>query len=86
MKEDDHVERLCFIRKGKEGLDIEIIGSSAVLMNMIQSAMISHAEVRKILFPVMMMLMKDERFLDATIEDIMLEITGQDNDDVIDTE
>lgn len=85
MEENENIERLCFVRKGEDGMEIEIVGNNTTLMAMIHSALLTHVEVRKVLFPVLMALVKDEKFLDIAMQDILDQLTGED-DQIIDTE
>jgi hypothetical protein len=81
-------ERLCFIRQGDNGMQVEIVGSPSTLMSMLQSALLSHTEVRRIMMPLFLTMMKDEKFLEVAMNDAMsfFKDDNEDEEEIIDTE
>ena len=81
---EDLTQRLCFIQRGEHGMQVEIVGEQQTLMSMFHSALMSNAELRQLLMPVMMRLMKDDDFIKLGIDDMMntlkRRITGDDSD------
>ena len=92
MSERDMTDRLCFIRQGENGMEVEIVGNAEVLHSMISSALMSHAELRKLFMPIMLSLMADDNFKELCLNDIIgdignsLGINLDDDDDPITTD
>jgi hypothetical protein len=87
MEEDkENIDRLCFIRQGDNGMSIEIVGSPDILMSMIHSGIMSHYELRRLLIPVMMKVMKDDEFMELAMKDMLSKLSGENSDDIVDTE
>lgn len=84
-EENNQQERLCFIRQGDNGMQVEIVGNGHTLMSMVHSALMTHAEIRKLLIPVFTELMKDEKFLLNALGDALSSI-DDDDEEIIDTE
>jgi hypothetical protein len=68
----------------KEGDDnamaVELVGDANTLSNMLASALMSHAEVRQLMMPVFMQLMKDEDFMMVCMQDMMASISPKEED------
>jgi len=86
MEENKNTDRLCFVRQGENGMQVEIVGSSDTLMSMVHSAIMSHAELRNILMPVFMAIMKDDEFMNIVMNDVLSKLKLDDTDRIIDTE
>jgi DNA-directed RNA polymerase subunit L len=67
----DLTTRLAFIKQGENGMQVELVGEKGTLMSMVHSALMSNAELRTLLMPVVMGLMKDEEFLKLTMKDML---------------
>ena len=74
MSERDMNDRVCFVRQGENGMEVEIVGSAEVLHSMISSALMTHAELRKLFMPIMLNLMADDKFKDLCLNDIIGDI------------
>jgi hypothetical protein len=88
MEHSEETERLAFIRQGKDGMQVEIVGNPKVLMGMLHSAILSHIEVRRLMMPLFMAIMKDDKFMDVAMNDMlsaMKEEEDEDDEDIIDT-
>ena len=87
MENTEETERLCFIRQGKDGMQVEIVGNPQILMSMIHSAILSHIEVRRLMMPLLMTVMKDDKFMEVAMNDMLSIMKGDDEDDedVVDT-
>lgn len=83
---EENEDRLCFIRQGENGMQIEIVGNAQTLMSMIHSGIMSHFELRRLLMPVMMKIMKDEEFIKLAMNDMLSSFSDNSTDDIIDTE
>ncbi len=80
-------DKLCFIRQGENGMEIQIVGNANTLMSMLHAALMSHAELRKIMMPVFQGLMKDDKFFEVVMHDAFSAIEGKsDEEDIIDNE
>lgn len=80
-------DRLCFLRQGENGMEVQIVGSANTLMSMLHAALISHSELRKIMMPVFQSLMKDDKFFEAVMHDAFSALEGKsDEEDIIDNE
>ena len=87
MENTEETERLCFIRQGKDGMQVEIVGNPKILMGMMHSAILSHIEVRRLMMPLLMTIMKDDKFMEIAMNDMLSIMKGDDEDDedVVDT-
>jgi hypothetical protein len=87
MENNEERERLFFIRQGKDGMQVEIVGNPQILMSMIHSAILSHIEVRRLMMPLLMTVMKDDKFMEVAMNDMLSIMKGDDEDDedVVDT-
>lgn len=74
MSERDMTDRLCFVRQGENGMEVEIVGSRDTLSSMITSALMNHAEVRRLLMPIMLGLMAEDKFKELCINDMISDI------------
>ena len=87
---EEHIDRLCFIRQGSNGMQVEIVGSADTLMSMVHSAIMSHYELRRLLMPVIMKIIKDDKFIEIAMNDMLSHLSPEDSDgdsdDIIDTE
>jgi len=81
MENTEETERLCFIRQGKDGMQVEIVGNPKVLMSMIHSAILSHIEVRRLMMPLLMTIMKDDKFMEVAMNDMLSIMKGDQDDD-----
>ena len=81
-------QRLCFLKEGENGMQVQIVGEAGTLMTMVQSAILSHVELRKLFMPVMMNLMKSEEFMAVCMQDMLSSMGGMkdDEDEILDTE
>lgn len=73
--------RLCFIQRGDSQMEVQVIGDGNTLMSMLHSSLMSHLEIRKILMPVVMKLLKDEEFLKVTMNDMLSSLKELDDDE-----
>jgi hypothetical protein len=79
-------QRFAIRKEGDDnGMAVELVGDAHTLSNMLASALMSHTEVRQLLMPVFMQLMKDEDFMMVCMQDMMASITpkSEDSDDSI---
>lgn len=80
-------DRLCFLRQGDNGMEVQIVGNANTLMSMLHAALISHSELRKLMMPVFQSLMKDDKFFEAVMHDAFSALEGKsDEEDIIDNE
>lgn len=87
MDKPEETERLAFIRQGENGMQVEIVGSPKILMSMLHSAILSHIEVRRLMMPLFMAIMKDDKFMEVAMDDMLSAMKGEeeDNEDIVDT-
>jgi hypothetical protein len=87
MEENKNIDRLCFIRQGENGMEVEIVGNANTLMSMLHSALMSHAELRRLIMPVVMNIMKDDKFIEVVMNDMLSALKpDHDEDGIVDTE
>ena len=79
MSEEEET-RLCFIRRGDNQMEVQIIGESNTLMSMIHTSLMTHLELRKILMPVVMKLLKDDEYLKVVMNDMLSSLNELDDD------
>lgn len=72
--------RLCFIQRGDSQMEIQVVGDGNTLMNMLHSSLMSHLELRKVIMPVVMKLLKDDEFLKVTMNDMLSSLRELDDD------
>jgi hypothetical protein len=53
---------------------------------MLHGAIMSHRELRKLIIPVVMNIIKDEAFLEVALRDLTDTLSDDDKEDIIDTE
>jgi hypothetical protein len=87
----DLTTRLAFIKQGENGMQVEIVGEQSTLMSMFHSALMSNGELRNLILPVVMSLMKDEDFLKLSMNDMLNSLRkkmgmdeGSEEDDTLD--
>lgn len=73
--------RLCFIQRGDSQMEIQVVGDGNTLMNMLHSSLMSHLELRKVIMPVVMRLLKDDEFLKVTMNDMLSSLKELDDDE-----
>jgi hypothetical protein len=87
MEENKNEDRLCFIRQGENGMQVEIVGNANILMSMLHSALMSHVELRRMMMPVFMNIMKDDKFMEIVMNDMLSALKpDHDEDGIVDTE
>ena len=62
-------------------MEVQVVGDGNTLMNMVHSSLMSHLEIRKILMPVIMKLLKDDEFLKVTMNDMLSSLKELDDDE-----
>ena len=72
--------RLCFIQRGDSQMEVQVVGDGNTLMNMLHSSLMSHLDLRKIIMPVVMKLLKDDEFLKVTMNDMLSSLKELDDD------
>lgn len=61
-------------------MQVQIVGQKDLLMAMIYSALMKHKAVRDLLMPVVMQVMKDPEFLQASLEDMANSLRDESKD------
>ena len=85
MNKENVESRISFTQQGEKGMEIAIVGSGDILMSMLHSAIMSHTEVRKIIIPVVMSLLKSDEFMRLTLDDMVAGLTPDDDEHNLDT-
>lgn len=85
MSKENVESRMSFTQQGEKGMEIAIVGSGDTLMSMLHSAIMSHTEVRKIIIPVVMSLLKSDEFMKLTLDDMVAGLTPDDDKHNLDT-
>ena len=87
MEETDRRDHLSFTRIGSNGMQVEVKGNADTLRSMFRAAMMEHHDMRKLLIPVIMDILKDEDFLKLGLDDALRAMRGEDQEDLtLDTE
>lgn len=81
MEENDKRDTLSFTRIGKNGMQVEVKGNTDTLRSMFRAALMEHHDMRKLLMPVIMDVLKDPEFMLKGLEDLKNSLGG-DSDDV----
>lgn len=85
--EENQEDRLCFYRQGENGMQVEIVGNANTLMSMLHSAVMTHAELRRLMVPVFMSIMKDDKFMEIIMNDMLSKLNPEnDSENIVDTE
>jgi len=84
------IDKLSFERQGENGMSVEIIGSSDILRSMLHGALMNHKDLRTLIMPVLMELIKNDEFKALCVKDMVTDIgknlgLGNDDDDDVDS-
>lgn len=85
-EENDRRDTLSFTRIGKNGMQVEVKGNADTLRSMFRAALMEHQDMRKLLMPVFMDVMKDPKFIELGLEDLRRSFNGEDDEEELDTE
>ena len=83
MKEP--IEKFSISRESEDGMVVELVGNQNTIANMLRSALMSHAQLRRLIIPIVTDLISDKEFLSLMMDDILTQIKKKDDeDDIID--
>jgi hypothetical protein len=85
-EENDVRDTLAFTRIGKNGMQVEVKGNADTLRSMFRAALMEHPDMRKLLVPVFMDVMKDPKFIELGLEDLRRSLSRDEDDIELDTE
>jgi hypothetical protein len=75
-------EILSFERIGENGMKVVVRGTADTLRSMFRAALMEHPDMRKLLMPVIMDIIKDPEFVKQGIQDLLSFNTDEDEEEL----